>query len=179
MQDPRPQAPLDEVTAKLLLSRAERLRERPAEEAQDVFWAAEFPLGAEAYALPLECLVACQPLRLVTPVPLSDTRLTGVVRFQRRLLSVMSLSGMLGSPGWKRDPSVMLVLKLDGEHLVAVDCEEIPRTSSLPLKALEEARRKGNGASVLLIERPGQGPLHLIETSGLFGKTRSGSGHGK
>lgn len=175
---PAPQDQAQETARKLLLARAERLREKPAGEEQEVFWTAEFPLGGEAYALPLGSLVACQPLRLVTPVPLSDPTLAGVVRFQRRLLSVMSLAGLLGSPGWRRDPSVMLVLKLDGERLVAVDCEEIPRSSSLPLPSVAQARKTGAVKGVLRIERPGQGPLNLVEIEDLFPPLGPGSGHG-
>lgn len=165
--------PLKEAAVQLLLTRAARLREKPAEEAQDLFWAAEFPLGGKAYALPLEALVACQPLRLVTPVPLCDPHLAGIVRFQRQLLSVMSLSALVGAEGWRRDPSVMLVLRLQGDRLAAVDCEEIPRTSSLPLGAVAEARRKAEGAPVLTLERPGLETLRLIEISKLLSKTLS------
>ena len=174
-----PHDPLMDAATKLLLTRAERLRERPAEEAQDLFWTAEFPLGGKAYALPLESLVACQPLRLVTPVPLCDPHLAGIVRFQRQLLSVMSLSALVGSGGWHRDPSVMLILRLEGEKLAAVDCEEIPRTSSLPQTAVAEARRKGEGAAVLAVNRPGQEPLHLVEISKLLAQTLSGRNHGQ
>lgn len=179
MTDPRPQDPLLDAAAKLLLTRAARLREKPAEEAQDLFWAAEFPLGGKAYALPLESLVACQPLRLVTPVPLCDPHLAGIVRFQRQLLSVMSLSALVGSGGWHRDPSVMLILRLEGDRLAAVDCEEIPRTSSLPQGAVTEARLKAEGAGVLAVSRPGQEPLHLLEISKLLSQTLAGRSHGQ
>src|ERR1700722_1350612 len=104
---------LQDAARQLLLARAERLRHKPPAEEEDLFWAAEFPLGGEAYGLPLECLVACQSLRLVTPVPLSSTYLAGIVRFQRKILSVLSLSSLLGSQGWRRDPSVLLILKLE------------------------------------------------------------------
>ncbi len=114
MLSPEPENRVQEASRRLLLARAERLRQKPEEEEKEVFWTAEFPLGGEAYALPLESLVACQPLRLVTPVLLSDLHLTGIVRFQRRILGVMSLAGLLGSKGWSRDPSVMLVLRLEG-----------------------------------------------------------------
>ncbi|SRR5579871_530355 len=179
MTDPRPQDPLMDAAAKLLLTRAARLREKPEEEARDLFWAAEFPLGGKAYALPLETLVACQPLRLVTPVPLCDPHLAGIVRFQRQLLSVMSLAALVGSAGWHRDPSVMLILRLEGDRPAAVDCEEIPRTSSLPQETVVEARRRGEGAAVLSIQRPGQEPLHLIEISKLLSQTLAGRSHGQ
>ena len=168
MSDSRPEDAVSEAARKLLLARAERLREKPVEEETSVYWAAEFPLGGEAYALPLDSLVACEPLRLVTPVPLSDPTLTGVVRFQRRLLSVVSLAGTLGTQGWRRDPSVLLVLKLHGDRLAAVDCEEIPRALSLPLKTVEEARRADPSGPVLSVERPGLEPLRLIDIERLF-----------
>ena len=178
MPEPFSENPLSETVSKLLLARAARLREKPAEEEQDIFWAAEFPLGGAAYALPLEILVACQPLRLVTPVPLCDPHLTGIVRFQRRLLTVMSLSAMVGSPGWRRDPSVMLILKLGPEKLAAVDCEEIPRASNLPALVVEEARRSRAQDAVLKIDRPGQSPLHLVDISKLLSTVGAGRVHG-
>ena len=174
---PEPEVPINEAARRLLLARAEQLRQRPAVEDEDVFWAAEFPLGGEAYGLPLECLVACQPLRLVTPVPLSSTYLTGIVRFQRRILSVMSLSSLLGSKGWRRDPSVMLILKLEADKFIAVDCEEIPRAVSLPSAEVARAREEGGFKPVLLVERPERSPLRLIEISNLV-SIRMGVVHG-
>jgi chemotaxis signal transduction protein len=169
---------VQEAARRLLLARAERLRQKPEEEEQEVLWTAEFPLGGEAYALPLECLVACQPLKLVTPVPLSDPHLTGIVRFQRKILGVMSLAGLLGSQGWSRDPAVMLVLRLEGDRLLAVDCEEIPRSASLPAASVEEARKAGAVGGVLTIQRPGKSPLHLVEVSTLFFSAPQRSHHG-
>jgi chemotaxis signal transduction protein len=163
-----PDFPLDETARKLLLARAERLRQKPEAEDEDFFWVAEFPLGGEAYGLPLDCLVACQPLRLVTPVPLSSTYLAGIVRFQRRILSVLSLSSLLGSQGWRRDPSVLLILKLEAEKFVAVDCEEIPRAVSLPSAWVARARQTEGLQPVVKVERPGQSVLRLIEISNLL-----------
>ena len=174
----RPQDQVDEATKVVLLARAERLRDRPKEEDPEIFWAAEFPLGGEAYAFPLESLVACLPLRLVTQVPLSDSRLTGIVRFQRKLLGVMSLSGMLGSKGWRRDPTVLLVLKVGGERMTAVDCEEIPRSSSLPIQAVQQARQAAGEESVVTVPRPGREPLHLIDVPRLFSSLATGRFHG-
>ena len=183
MNDAKPEDVVNAASRKLLLARADRLREKPVEEDLSVYWAAEFPLGGEAFALPLDCLVACEPLRLVTPVPLSDSTLAGVVRFQRRLLSVVSLAGVLGPKGWRRDPSVLLVLKLQGDRLAAVDCEEIPRALCLPLKAVEEARQGAASGPVLLVKRPDQEPLRLIDLNRLFPgtvlKTVKEAPHGK
>jgi chemotaxis signal transduction protein len=173
-----PQDPVSEAARKLLLARAERLRQKPAEEEEEAFWTAEFPLGGQAYALPLECLVACQSLKLVTSVPLSNPNLAGIVRFQRRILGVVSLAGLLGSGGWSRDPSVLLVLKLGEDRLLAVDCEEIPRSASLPLAAVQEARAAGESNGIVKVQRPGKGPLHLIEVSSLFSLHPGRSGDG-
>ena len=174
----QPRDAFSETARNLLLARAERLREKPAGEEQEVFWTAEFPLGGEAYALPLESLIACLPLRLVTSVPLSDTHLTGIVRFQRHILTVMSLAGMLGSPGWRRDPSVMLILALGADRLVAVDCEEIPRSSSLSLNAVAQAREAADSGGVSAVERPGLSPVRLIDISKLFSVPDLRGGHG-
>ena len=46
----------------LLVRRAQRIREKPAEaEDENLLWVAEFPVGEETYALPLETLRAAVP----------------------------------------------------------------------------------------------------------------------
>jgi chemotaxis signal transduction protein len=163
-----PHDPIGETARKLLEVRAERLRRKPPEEEEEIFWMAEFSLGGEAYAFPLESLLACQPLKLVTPVPLSASPIAGIVRFQRRILSVMNLAVLLGTSGWHRDPSILLVLKLDEDRMVAVDCEEIPRASNIPMGTAVEARETGLLSNFHTIQRPGLSPLRLVEISNLF-----------
>src|SRR5205823_11000481 len=59
--DPALAAELNE----LLERRAQRVRQRPAREEQEsVLWVAEFPVGEERYAIPLQLLRAAVPLRM-------------------------------------------------------------------------------------------------------------------
>ena len=104
---------LDERGARLLEQRAERLRLRKADKQdEDGAWAAEFELGGERYALPLERLRACLPLKGVAPVPLAKRGVVGITRWEGKVVAVFSLSSLLGLRGWRRDPSVLLLMKL-------------------------------------------------------------------
>ena len=76
----------------LLEERATRLRGRTDASADEtVLMVAEFPLGEERYAISLESLRAALPLRLVTPVPLSQPHVIGVLRYQGSVLAALSL----------------------------------------------------------------------------------------
>jgi purine-binding chemotaxis protein CheW len=141
----------DQVPAalrELLDRRAERLREKPrGSEEESQLWVAEFPVGEESYALPLEALRAAVPLRMVTPVPLSPPHVIGILRFQGQILTALSLSSLLGGRGWREDPAVLLVVDPGlGGRLVALDCERIPKPVPLPLALVEEARARSAGA---------------------------------
>src|SRR5712691_5627605 len=130
----------------LLDRRAERARARPRLEEETVLWMAEFPIGEEQYAIPLETLRAAVPLKMVTPVPLSPPHVIGILRFQGQVISALSLASLLGGRGWREDPAVLLVVDPGFGRLVAVDCERIPKPVGLPLKQVEEARSKATGA---------------------------------
>jgi chemotaxis signal transduction protein len=147
----------------LLDRRAARLREAPklAEE-ETVFWAAEFPVGEERWALPLESLLAAVPLKMVTPVPLSPPHLVGILRFQGQVISALSLSALLGGRGWREDPAVLLVVDPGLGRLVALDCEQIPKPVALPQSLVEEARGRQRG-SVIELTLPGLRSLNLID----------------
>src|SRR5256885_11499923 len=94
----------------LLERRAERLREKASDGAEDeaVLWAAEFLVGEDSYALPLDALRAAVPLRMVTGVPLSPPHVIGILRFQGQILTAMSLSSLLGGRGWRGEPAAIL-----------------------------------------------------------------------
>jgi purine-binding chemotaxis protein CheW len=130
--------------AAVLARRAARLRERPPAPDEDAMsWVAEFPIGDKQYGLPLETLRGTLPLRMVTPVPLAPPYVIGIVRFQGQVLTAISLSSLLGIRGWRHDPPVLLVVDAGFGHLTAVDCEEVPRATPLPVRILEEARSRG------------------------------------
>jgi chemotaxis signal transduction protein len=153
----------------LLLERAARLREKREDDAtamEDGGWVAEFSLGGQAYALPLEQVVACQPLRGVAAVPLGRPGVIGILRFQGKIVRVLSLASLLGSRGWRRDPSVLLILRTAAEEL-AVDCEEIPRVGQLPAGALAAAAgAKGEGLVELSL--PGGRLLRFLNLEALL-----------
>src|SRR5262249_42557515 len=118
--------------------RAQRLRALPAaQEAEAPSWAAEFPIGQETWALPLESLRGCLPLRLVTPLPLAPPHVLGVVRFQGEIVTAFSMAMLLGARGWGSDPFVLVVVKLPGDQTVALDCEQIPVQVAAPRSELE------------------------------------------
>lgn len=155
--------------AEVLRVRAERLRAKPAadDEGSEV-WLAEFPLGDEHFALPLEALRAVLPLSVVTPVPLSPPHVVGVLRFDRRIVSVLSLASLLGSPGWRQDPSVVVVVVGWG-RLAALDCEAIPRALPIGASVVEAARAAHPGGQVVEIVAPGdRHRLNLIDVRQLL-----------
>lgn len=154
----------EEELKQLLEQRAQRLRE--AEQAEQnreeaVHWVAEFPLGEERYALPLESLRAALPLRMVTPVALSAPHVIGVLRFQGQVLAALSLASLLGGHGWRQDPAVLLVVERGDGELCAVDCEAIPRPLGLPVGAVEAARVRAEGPVLEVFAN--QQLVHLID----------------
>jgi purine-binding chemotaxis protein CheW len=175
----------EEEVRDLLEERAKRLRgldQSDANREEAVLLVAEFPLGEERYALPLEALRAALPLRMVTPVPLSSPHVIGVLRFQGQVLAALSLASLLGGHGWRQDPAVLLVVDRGDGELCAVDCEAIPRPIGLPVGAVEVARTRAEGPiiDVLFSSQPGQQQLvHLIDPARLFMRGGTGARHGR
>lgn len=169
----------------LLEERAKRLRgldQSDVSREEAVLLVAEFPLGEERYALPLEALRAALPLRMVTPVPLSAPHVIGVLRFQGQVLAALSLASLLGGHGWRQDPAVLLVVDRGDGELCAVDCEAIPRPIGVPMGAVEAARTRVEGPTidVLFSTQPGQQQLvHLIDPARLFTRGGAGVRHGR
>jgi chemotaxis signal transduction protein len=125
----------EERVRELLERRATRLRERPRDaDEEESFWIAELTLGDAVYALPLADLLGVVPVRLVVPVPLAAPHVLGVVRFRGEMVTALSLAWLLGAPGWRRDPSVLVVVAL-GDRKLAIDCEEVPKPVALPASA--------------------------------------------
>jgi len=157
----------------LLERRAARVRRKPAEAGdQSVFWAAEFPVGEERYAIPLDRLRAAVPLRMVTPVPLAPPQVIGILRFQGQVLAALSLASLLGGRGWKEDPAVLLVVDPGFGRLVALDCEHIPKPLALPGALVEQARARSTGLTAE-IALPGFGQVHLLDLAQLMDRRRS------
>jgi len=130
----------------LLVRRAERVKDRPVESADDsVLWVAEFPVGEESYAIALDKLRAAVPLKMVTPVPLSPPHVIGILRFQGQIVTALSLASLLGGRGWREDPAVLLVVDPGFGRFVALDCERIPKPTGLPHAQVEEARARSTG----------------------------------
>ena len=125
----------------LLEERAAMLRARVAvaDDEDAAMWVAAFSVGGDRYALPLAALHAALPLRLVTPVPLAPSEVVGVLVFQGEIITVMSMYALLGGGAWREDPSILLVLEAGAGRRIAVDCAEIPRGLTLPMRAVEQA----------------------------------------
>jgi purine-binding chemotaxis protein CheW len=145
---------------KLLEERAERLRSRKEAVEDDGAWAAEFELGGERYALPLERLRACLPLRGVAPVPMARRGVVGITRFEGKVVAVFSLASLLGLRGWRRDPAVLLLLN-HGDGFLGLDCEEIPRSVQLPFSAMASAPEAPGAQRLLSLPQPTGAPKLL------------------
>jgi chemotaxis signal transduction protein len=154
---------LDERAARLLEQRADRLRRKKQDgDDDDGIWAAEFELGGQRWALPLDRLRACLPLKGVSPVPLARRGVLGVTRWEGRVVAVFSLSSLLGLRGWRRDPSVLLLLSR-GDHHVGLDCEEIPRSIQLPSSCLLGQADASGASQALSVPVPGQAEPRLLQ----------------
>ncbi|HYO69911.1 MAG TPA: chemotaxis protein CheW [Archangium sp.] len=166
-----PETVQDEEVRSLLDERATRLRGRVDGTADEsLVLVAEFPLGEERYALPLESLRAALPLRLVTPVPLSQPHVIGVLRYQGFVLSAISLAALLGGHGWRQDPAVLLGVERGDGELCALDCEAIPRPLSLPAVAVEAARAQTEGPVIEVPVNNNRQIIHLIDLPRLFAR---------
>jgi chemotaxis signal transduction protein len=156
----------------LLERRAERVRRRPEQAGEEsVFWAAEFPIGEDRYAIPLDRLRAALPLRMVTPVPLAAPQIIGILRYQGQIVTALSLASLLGGRGWREDPAVLLVVDPGFGRLVALDCEHIPKPVALPEARVEQARARATGA-VAEIALPGLQQIHLLDLAQLLDRRR-------
>ncbi|NVJ01425.1 MULTISPECIES: chemotaxis protein CheW [unclassified Myxococcus] len=178
---PRTLEEAQEAEARELLERrASRLREQGENTVEEaVHWIAEFPLGEERYALSLESLRAALPLKMVSPVPLSAPHVVGVLRFQGQVLAALSLASLLGGHGWRQDPAVLLVVDRGDGELCALDCEAIPRPTTLPMSAVEAARARAEGAVMEVFTQDRQ-LIHLIDLKRLFSATRgTGARHAR
>jgi purine-binding chemotaxis protein CheW len=126
--------------------RAERLQAKPSEEGTEATaWVGEFSIGDERYAIPMEALKAAVPLRFVTPVPLAPPHVLGILRFQDQIILAISLASLLGNRAWRRDPTVLLVVEARKGKLVAFDCEQVPRTTAVPIRLLQQAAMHRTG----------------------------------
>ena len=161
----------DQEVRTLLEERATRLRGRTDGSGDEtVLMVAEFPLGEERYAIPLDSLRAALPLRLVTPVALSQPHVIGVLRYQGQVLAALSLAALLGGHGWRQDPAVLLVVERGDGELCALDCEAIPRPLSLPTAAVEAARAQTEDPVVELLQGTTRQIIHLIDLPRLFAR---------
>jgi purine-binding chemotaxis protein CheW len=160
--EPREESIAPEL-AELLERRAARVREKQTGSEDESFFAvAEFPVGEETWAIPLDTLRAAVPLRNVTPVPLSPPHVIGILRFQGQVVTALSLASLLGGRGWREDPAVLLVVDVGLGHLVAVDCERIPKPTGIPHALVSEARARESGPVVEIV-LPGLRQLHLVD----------------
>lgn len=160
---PRAPEPFAAELNALLERRAARVRERPrAPDDESVLWVAEFPVGEDTYAVPLDVLRAAVPLKMVTPVPLSPPHVIGILRFQGQIVTALSLASLLGGRGWREDPAVLLVVDPGLGRLVAVDCERIPKPVGLPIRNVDDARAKTSGA-IAEVTLPGLRQVQLLD----------------
>lgn len=158
----------------LLERRASRLRaEPPAVDEEATLWVAEFPVGDERFAIPLDVLRGVVPLRNVTSVPLAPAHVVGVLRFEGQMIAALSMSSLLGGRGFRQDPAVLLVVEAAGQHLLALDCEQIPKPTALPVAPVEAARVASRGALLSVTTRDLRTVL-LLDLGKLLAERRLG-----
>jgi purine-binding chemotaxis protein CheW len=77
-------------------------------------------------------------------------------------VSVFSFASLLGVRGWRRDPEVLLVVEPRAGHLCALDAEQIPKASTLPLAVVEQARARA-ATPILEVTTPDLRRVHLVD----------------
>jgi chemotaxis signal transduction protein len=165
---------LDSATREMLAQRAERLRSPlPAVIDEAVAWIAEFQMGEDRFALPLASLRAVVSLRRVTPIPLSPPHVIGILRFQGQIITALSLASLLGVKGWSQDPAVLLVIDSGWGHLVALDCEEIPKPTTISSQLLDTARSDQTAFVEVTV---GTQLVHYINPANLLDRRTRGRG---
>lgn len=173
----------DELTPDLLevlSTRAARARAAEAggeggDGAEAALPVAEFPVGADTYAIALASLRAVVPLRMVAPLPLAAPHVLGFLRFQNQLVSALSLMSLLGVRGWRQDCAVLLVVDAGDGHLVAVDCEQVPRIGALPVREVEQARSRSDAAVLDVASGGGAArQVGLVDVGALLERARRG-----
>jgi purine-binding chemotaxis protein CheW len=100
----------------------------------------------------------------------------GILRYQGRVITALSLASLLGVEGWRMDPAVLLVVEPVPGQLVGFDCEEIPKPCPLPLAAVDKARERSTGP-IIDIFIPGSPQINLLDLAALLdrgGWTRRG-----
>jgi len=168
----------DELTSaerELLQRRARALAAPVAEQTEETLWIAEFPIGGAPHGLPLASLRAVLPLKAVTPVPLSDPHVLGVLRFEGQVISALSLSALLGGRGWRVDPEVLLIVDPGWGVLVALDSEQIPKATAVSAAAADRARGR-SGDALAELELGGGRKVRLIDPRLLLDR-RAGDRH--
>ena len=169
---PRLRPELDDKARAILARRAERLRaEPPAIEDEALAWIAEFPVGEERFALSLDRLRAVVPLRRVTPVPLARPHVIGILRFQGQIVTAISLASLLGIRGWSQDPAVLMVVDPGWGPLTALDCEQIPKPTTVPARALDAARAGRDAVTEVPF---GADVVHFIDLARLLDRRAGG-----
>ena len=153
----------------ILERRAEILRQPRADaraEDEAVLSIAEFSVGDERYALVLGELRAAMRLTGVTPVPLAPPHVVGIFRHEGQILPVFSFAALLGVPGWRRDPEVLLLVEPRGGQLCALDAEQIPIASTLPAAVVEQARARAGDQPVIDVTTADLRRIHLVQRLG-------------
>jgi chemotaxis signal transduction protein len=161
--------------AALLERRAQLLGAPVAKEDLDsVLWVAEFPAGDERYAIPLAQLKAAVPISLVTALPLSAPHVLGILRYEGQIVTALNLATLLSARGWKKDPALLLIVDPGWRgHLVALDCEETPRTVALSQAKIEQAHTDASGA-LQMVMTPESSQVGLIDLPKLLDRRTGG-----
>src|SRR5438045_1331116 len=88
---------LDTKSREMLERRTKRLRAPPAvADEGPLKWLAEFLVDKKQFTLPLSILRTIIPLQHVTTIPLSHPHMIGILRFQKQMITALSIASLLG-----------------------------------------------------------------------------------
>jgi len=156
----------------ILARRAARFAvKREARDVDDGLPVAELVLADSRVAVPLADLRGVMALRDVRPVPMGPPHVIGLVRYEGALITAFSLAGLVGVRGWRRDPTVLLIITLDTNRVCAIDSETIPKPGVLQIEAVQRARDHASDTARAEVLRADGSSVTLLDVGALVART--------
>lgn len=131
---------------------------------------AELVLADSRLAVPLSDLRGVMALRDVRPIPMGPPHVIGLVRYEGALVTAFSLAGLVGVRGWRRDPTVLLAISIEGTRVCAIDSETIPKPAVLASDAIQRARDNASDPARADVLRPDGSIVTLLDVGALVAR---------
>lgn len=128
-------------------------------------------LGSSRYAVSMADVAEVVSLPLVTRIPGSPAWLCGVANWRGRLLPVLDVRVLLGTPVIPLASSARLLVLQDGETTAGLVAEAVPGVYDVPLDEADPPPTTLPTETALLVSgqvRDGQGPIAVIDAAAVL-----------